>query len=267
MVGFLAAGVLGGLVAIGWPLYLHLRKRQKPVVQMIPSLRLFDTAKRLTRFTLFERIILLAARVLFLVFLCLLLAQPYFETERHLSLPRLDERSADCCVGLLLDDSLTALHGPVGETRLDMSRTWFRKQLGELPARARVTIALASFPYPTRPMSKAGASELLDRVRVIPRAGRAAKGLARLHEQLRGKKGAIVVAAPRDGALWQDLSEGTDLESAAKVYFVDTTDRRLSWLIESIEPASHSGGGDGGDGWVLNLLGDPEAMADAELVA
>ncbi|MHC4251209.1 MAG: hypothetical protein ACYS9X_18975, partial [Planctomycetota bacterium] len=74
---------------------------------------------------------------------------------------------------------------------------------------------------------------------------------------------AIVVAAPRDGALWEDLTEGTDLEHSATVHFLDMTDRRLPWFIQSVGRAS----ADGGDGWVCSLAGDADAMVGGELVA
>jgi hypothetical protein len=266
MTGFLVAGAMAGLVSLGWPLYLHLRRRSKPVVQVIPSLRLFGEAKKLKRFPLLERILLLIARALFLIFLIAMLAQPFIETTDKLDLQRIDEQRADCRVGLLLDDSLTSLHGPSAGadagTRLEASARWLTAQVHTLPKRARITIVLTSFPHPTRPMSKLRAVEFLGRVKSIPRSGDAVMGLRRLRDGLRGKMGAIIVAAPRDAALWEDLGEGTDLEESTGIYFLDMTDRRLPWYIESVVPATKGGE----NGWVCDLVGDPGAIADGELV-
>ena len=154
MIGFLAAGALGGIVTVGWPVYLHLRRRQKPRVQVVPSLLLFAHAPRPSRLSVFERIVLLVARAMFLVLLWAMVSQPYVETHLHLPLPQIGEEDLEeCLIGIVLDDGLTSLHGPEGETRLDASRRWLRARIRGLPEHARVSVAFTSFPHPTRPMS------------------------------------------------------------------------------------------------------------------
>ncbi|MHC4502240.1 MAG: BatA domain-containing protein, partial [Planctomycetota bacterium] len=264
MIGFLAAGALAGLASLGWPVYLHLRKRRRQIVQIVPSLVLFSLGRRSSRRPIVEERLLLASRLLLLLFLCLLVAQPYLETARSLPLPRLHEETpADTCVGVLLDDSLTSLHGETGRTRLDLSRRWLAKGIRSLPASTRVVIALTSFPYATRPMTRERALELLELVRPVPRRGRAAAALGALQHTLRGVDGALVVAASRDRALWSDLEECADREGRWAVQFLDTSDRRLPWLIHSVEPA---GAGGSGNGWICNLLGEPNAMVGETLV-
>ena len=259
MIGFLVAGALAGTAAVAWPLYLHLRRRRKPVVQVVPSLHLFATATKRARVRLFEQLPLMLARALFLLAGALLVSQPYLSSARDLPLPRLQSSGKeDRCVGVLLDDSLSSLHGPAGDTRLDRGVRWLKREIGSLDERTRVTIALTSLPYPTRPMRRDRALELLGRARTVPRRGDAPRSLARLVERLAGLSGAVVVAAPRDGELWRDLAEGTDLERATSIHFLDTTATRLGWHIHSIERAS---AGAGGSAWTCNFAGDVSAMA------
>ena len=263
MMGLLVAGAFAGCAAIAWPVYLHLRRQQRDTIQVIPSLRLFGPIRKLARVSLFERIPLLVTRSLFLVTVCLLLAQPFIETARDLMLPRIDERPADIKIGVLLDDSMSSLHGGVGHMRVDVGKEWLDRQLSRLPARARVTIALTAFPHPTQPMTVKRARAFLARVKPIPRTGDATAALERLYDRLEGNRGALLVAAARDEALWGGPAEGAEFAKSATVHFLDTTDVRLPWSIESIGPASRGEG----NGWVCDLLGNPEDMEGGELVA
>ncbi|MEM7397013.1 MAG: BatA domain-containing protein, partial [Verrucomicrobiota bacterium] len=133
MIGLIFSGVLAGLVGVGWPIYLHLRQKRKNRIQDVPSLRLFEIKPRKVKRFRLENILLLIARLLFIVFLCFLVSQPFYETENYLPLPMLDGGEETLTLGIVLDDSITSVHADETGTRLDKAKAWAIARIEALP--------------------------------------------------------------------------------------------------------------------------------------
>src|SRR5260370_29695741 len=75
--------MLGGLVAVGLPILLHLLMRQKPKHVMFPAFRfLQQKAKRNQRKIRLRHLLLLLLRMLLLALICLALAKPRVFSDR-----------------------------------------------------------------------------------------------------------------------------------------------------------------------------------------
>src|SRR5277367_2435255 len=76
--GFLAPWFLAGLAGVSLPLFLHLLKRQKNPPKLVPSLMLYESRViSSTRHRRLHYLLLLALRLLFLLFLILAFANPF----------------------------------------------------------------------------------------------------------------------------------------------------------------------------------------------
>jgi len=256
MMGVVTGGVLGGALLIGWPIYLHLRKKPKRA-QVVPSLRVFASASQRRRIRL-DSVLLLLARAATVLLLLLLVSEPYVETTRDLPFPRVGEATHKCLfLGVLIEDSLGAMHARDGRTRLDVCREWLAEQLAALPGNVRVSVATTSYPGVSPFLVKEDALALLERMKVVPVAGDAHGGLRRLAEQLAGKNALLVVMAPRSAALWGGMTTKGDL--AMPVHFFDTTDHRTPCFVRSVKPGSAPGE------WVCRLVGDAESLAGTKI--
>ena len=87
MFGFLFSGALFGLATIGWPIYLHFRKNRNAQIQVVPSLRIFGFSRKRVQRLRLQQLLVLLARILVLLALFLLVAQPFCRTIRTLPLP------------------------------------------------------------------------------------------------------------------------------------------------------------------------------------
>jgi len=259
MMGVLSGGLLLGLLCMAWPLYLHLTRRRR-LVHVVPSLRLFATSIQKRRLRV-DSVALLIARLCALAALVVLVAQPFLKTRRVLPLPLLDDPNADRHVlGVLLDDSPLALHGPGAETRLATCRERLSACLRTLPANVRVSIATTTCPRPTALLTPEEACALVDGLRASPVAGRADRGLVNLGSRLDGKSGALLVMAARDSLLWDELRRLPRFDCPATLQFYDTTDRVTPAYVRDVVPGS------GLDEWRCTLYGDPEALEGKELL-
>ncbi len=259
MAGFLFGGALLGLAAIAWPLYLHFRRRRQQV-QIVPSLRLFVRVQKLNRRLQMQQLLLLIARLAMLVALVLIISQPFVRTRRSLPLPFAEGmRQPPAQVGILIDDSLSALHGTVHGSRLDLSRAWLTRQIESFPATTHFRLISTTCPFPSMPMSRQEALRALDTYRILPRRGEAALALQRLAADLGGELGCILVAAPRSLQLWQDLTPDTDLQQPLPVHFLDTSSHRHEIYIDQV---TH----DNANLVQVRLQGNPDRMAGRELM-
>jgi len=264
MPGLLFSGALLGLATVAWPVYLHFRKRRNQIVQVVPSLRIFGYSRRQARKLRLQQFFLLAARVLTLLSLFLLVAQLYWKTERRLPLPLTGGAGDDTvCLGIVIDDSLTAFHATARESRLDASKKWLTAQLANLPPVARVCVAPTSFPHPTPFMSRDEALDFLGRMQIVPQPGDAVQSLRNLVLQMSGKRGKVVIAAARSSALWKDLSEELAFERPVEVLFFDVTDCRADCIIRSLDYEIHA---NGTEKWVCRVVGEPNKIKGRQLV-
>lgn len=256
--GLLFAGALVGVASVAWPIYLHLRTKRHQRIQTVPSLRLFGFARPQTRRIRLEQLLLLLARVLLLAGLWLLLAQPYWETAIELPLPPVaGERAPEKVLAIVVDDSLAAFHGTGSENRLQHAQAILGAVCRDLPEPQTVVVATTTGQFPSAPMSATEAATYLASLRAVPLAGNAAEALQNLQTELAGKRAALVVAAPRSLALWQELAPETDFRNPVPVWFLDTT----SWTA----PVYLRGIQRDGDDHVLELAGAPEDLRELPL--
>src|SRR3981081_4079856 len=76
--GFLSPWFLGGLVAVGLPIWLHLLKRHKTDPKLFPSLMFFEYRETSSvKHRRLDHLLLLALRTLMILLLVLLFASPF----------------------------------------------------------------------------------------------------------------------------------------------------------------------------------------------
>lgn len=234
--GFLFAAGLAGLATIGWPLYLHFRKRRQQV-QTVPSLRLFGYTRKRTRQFRMRELLLLLSRIALLAALFLLLGQPYWETERRLPLPGIaGEAEDDPILCVVLDDTLTAQHGVWPDSRLNQAREWLSRQIAALPPTAKIRFAPASSPQPTQLLHPKEALAFLEAVKIIPQAGNAAEAAHNLLTDLPASPVCLVAVAPRSAKLWAGLKPDSDFASPTPLHFFDTSQWQCDIVLRQVGP-------------------------------
>jgi hypothetical protein len=164
VMGFLAPWFLGGLLAVGLPVFVHLLRRQTTVPKPVSSLMFFEQGTQSsTRHRRLRYYLLFALRTLLVLLLVLVFAQPFF---RHKSV-----LASDRLLLVVVDDSysMNAAAGP-GETKLDEAKRGALEVLaGRAPAQKAQVIALGGqMRVLTQPVEDAGA---LRRPRQLRRAG------------------------------------------------------------------------------------------------
>jgi hypothetical protein len=151
--GFLAPWFLGGLLALGLPVFVHLLRRQTTVPRPVSSLMFFEQGTQSsTRHRRLRYYLLFALRTLLVLLLAFAFAQPFL---RHKSV-----LASDKLLLVVVDDSfsMNASAAP-GETKLDQAR---RAALATLasraPAQKAQVIALGGeMRVLTQPIEDAGA--------------------------------------------------------------------------------------------------------------
>jgi hypothetical protein len=233
---------------------------------VVPSLRIFAPAATRTRPRRIQRLFLLLSRAAILVALFLLVSQPYLESDRELPLPVL-AGSTDPYqfLGVVVDDSLTALHGEQEAERLERSKSWLLEQLDRLPDTVRVSVVTTSCSQPTGFLARRKAASLIERLSVVSREGNASEALLEMADLLRRRPGALVVAAPLEKSLWPVAdsrpkhSEPTGAKRIDRLFFLDTTRYRTEPYIR--RAAARAGAG----GHLSELAGSQEALAGKRL--
>lgn len=259
MFGFLFAGALIGGLAIGWPFYLHI-KRRRQVVQAVPSLRLFQRTRRTQRRTRLQELLLMLARVVAMAALFLVIAQPVIRSFIPLPLPlAAGEPEEQLIFGILIDDSLSAVHGDAEGNRLELSKAWLRRELAGLPATAQIRLVTTVSPFPSPPLSRDAALTAIDQISLIPKAGDAVEALEALLGEVEGRQGAVLVAAPRSLGLWRQLEAVPERSAAVHLWWLDTSERRGDSYIRGISPGGEA------DQVTVELGGDPARLAGTNL--
>ncbi|MDP9040206.1 MAG: BatA domain-containing protein [Acidobacteriota bacterium] len=124
--GFFAPWFLGGLLAVGLPVYVHLLRRQTTVPRPVSSLMFFEQGTQSsTRHRRLRYYVLFALRALLVVLLAVAFAQPFVRHRQALA--------SDKLLIVAIDDSFSMRAGPAGATRLDDAR---RAALAVLAGRA-----------------------------------------------------------------------------------------------------------------------------------
>src|ERR1700753_2552839 len=78
MMGFLAPWFLAGLVAVGWPIYIHLLRRQTTVPRPVSSLMFFERGTQSSvRHRRLRYLLLFALRALLMLLVALAFANPF----------------------------------------------------------------------------------------------------------------------------------------------------------------------------------------------
>ncbi len=262
MLGFLFGGALAGLASVAWPIYLHLRRKKNDQIQVVPSLRLFNLDRIQVRKRRLEKWLLLVSRVVFLACLFMLVAQPFLETRQLLSLPAIPGQDAAKVLGVIIDDSLHALHDDGMGNRLDRLRAWLRAQLPRLPDEARVVMTPTSFPFSTPPMKKEEALAYLDDMAPLPVTGKASEALVACADSLRGFNGALLICSGLSAEAWAAPPEPNTATLPAQVKFLDLSAIRTPGLVLQAPARSISRGRVALE---VQLRGDPTHLTGRNL--
>jgi hypothetical protein len=260
MVGFLFGSALSAAVLAGWPVYLHLRRRRRMRIQSVPSLRLFGFTQRKTKQIRFQQLALLIARVAFVLAIAMLLAQPFVHVSRYLPLPPVaGEKQDNLVLAVVLDDSLSSMHGSSGKTRLDSSRALLKRVIQELPPNCNVSFTLTSSPFAGPLMKKDEALAYLEKVTSIPRPGEAVEAMRQVVQAFAGRNVCFFVSAPRADDLWYSPDKAFDSTEGLTVFLHDLDSIQTSAMIMNIEAGVIKLRGKPGD-----LLGKPFTSANPD---
>jgi len=130
--GFLSPWFLAGLAGLGLPIYLHLLKRQTQIPKPFASLMFWEARTQAsTKHRRLDHLLLLALRLLMLLFLILAFANPFINRSAA-------EMAANRLVLIVVDNSLSMRAG----TRLDDAKT---AALGVLGSKGAARGQVASF--------------------------------------------------------------------------------------------------------------------------
>src|SRR5713101_3043709 len=134
---FLHPMLLGGLIAVGLPILLHLLMRQKPKHLMFPAFRfLQQKAKRNQRKIRLRHLLLLLLRMALLALICLALAGPRGCNRMGGSFGGNQSAAAV----LVIDTSLSMDYLSGGKSRLDDAKQRALELLDEFSENSRVAI-------------------------------------------------------------------------------------------------------------------------------
>jgi Aerotolerance regulator N-terminal/von Willebrand factor type A domain len=113
--GFLAPWFLGGLLAVGLPVFVHLLRKQTTVPRPVSSLMFFEQGKQSSvKHRRLRYLLLFALRVALVLLLALAFARPFF---RHRTVP-----ASDKLLLVAVDDSFSMNAAASGGTRLDEAK-------------------------------------------------------------------------------------------------------------------------------------------------
>jgi len=154
--GFLAPWFLGGLLAVGLPVFVHLLRKQTTVPRPVSSLMFFEQGTQSsTRHRRLRYYLLFLLRALLVLLLAIAFAQPFF---RHKSV-----LASDKLLLVVVDDSYS-MNAPgigvsgIGATKLDEAKRDALEVLaGKVPAQKAQVIALGGELHVlTQPIEDAG---------------------------------------------------------------------------------------------------------------
>ena len=164
---FLYPLLLGGLAAAAAPVLLHLLLRQQPKLIKFPAFRFLVQNQRTNQRKLRVRNwLLLAARMLLIIIVCLALSRPTVFSER---LNLVGERPT--AVVLLFDNSMSMDYRAGGKSSLEMAVQKAQELINELPDGSPIAILDSAEPGGSWYRSAAQAGERLRELKARPANG------------------------------------------------------------------------------------------------
>ncbi len=202
---FLAPALLAGVLLIGIPIALHLRRRRDPVRVEFPALRLLKRNRHRTETQLrLRRWVLLALRCCLLALLAAALARPLLKPPSADSGAAADGPAGEGVgLALVIDNGPNAAYQSRNETRLEAAQELASKLLSGLPGDTPVVLADRAAGGGASMLEPAAAAARVDRLRV----GGAAKPLAAAVRDAVVRL-AETPAARREAYVFTDLSAG-----------------------------------------------------------
>lgn len=137
--GLFSPWFLGGLLAVGLPIWLHLLKRASTDPKPFPSLMFFEHREATTVHKKLDFIVLFILRTLMLILLALLFSNPFIRTSTPIG-------RGERLVVVAVDRSFSMRtnEGAAAGTRLEQAKNEALKVIGEIPANTKAqVIALA----------------------------------------------------------------------------------------------------------------------------
>ena len=170
--GFFSPWFLGGLLAVGLPVWLHLLKRHKTDPKPFPSLMFFEHREQSSvMHRRLDHLLLFALRLLMLLILALLFAEPFL----RLLTPKGEGKKL---IVIAVDNSASmraSVNG--GKTRLEQAKTDALAQLAKVPAQQQAQVLALSGQVQALTQQVADPGELRAAVASIPQTdGRSSFG-------------------------------------------------------------------------------------------
>lgn len=211
---FLAPALLAGVLLIGIPIALHLRRRRDPVRVEFPALRLLKRNRHRTETQLrVRRWALLALRCCLLALLAAALARPLLKPpSADGGAPNDGPAGEGVGLALVIDNGPNAAYQSRNQTRLEAAQELAGKLLAGLPGDTPVVLADRAAGGGASMLEPAAAAARVDRLRV----GGAAKPLAaavrdavtRLAETPAARR-EVYVFTDLSAAAWDEASQRT----------------------------------------------------------
>src|SRR5215470_17587232 len=132
--GFFSPWFLGGLLAVGLPVWLHLLKRHKTDPRPFPSLMFFEQREQSSvMHRRLDYLLLFALRALMLILLALLFASPFI----RLLTPKGEGKKL---VVVAVDNSASMKASSGGQSRLEKAKTDALALVSKLPAQQQAQV-------------------------------------------------------------------------------------------------------------------------------
>jgi hypothetical protein len=170
-VGFLSPWFLGGLLAVGLPVWLHLLKRHKTDPKPFPSLMFFEHREQSSvMHRRLDHILLFVLRLLMLLILALLFAEPFL----RLLTPKGQGKKL---IVIAVDNSASMRASTGGKARLEQAKADALAQLAKIPPQQQAQVIALSTQVQALTQQVADPGELRAAVASIPQTdGRSSFG-------------------------------------------------------------------------------------------
>src|ERR1035437_2959064 len=234
--GFFAPWFLGGLLAVGLPVFVHLLRKQTTVPRPVSSLMFFEQGKQSSvRHRRLRYLVLFTLRALLVLLLALAFAKPFFRHTRVLA--------SDKLLLVVVDDSfsMNAAGSVGGGTRLDEAKRGAMEVLASRAAgqKAQVIALGGQMRLLTQPVADAG--ELRAAVEGIGPGD----GHGNFGELGRGMRAmAETVHTPMELHLFSDMQESNMPGNFADMVMAGNVTLKLhsvgeakvpNWAVESVQ--------------------------------
>lgn len=218
---FLSPLLLAGVVLIGIPIALHLRRRREPVRVEFPALRLLKRNRHKTESQLkLRRWVLLALRCLLLGLLATALARPLLKPRSEDGGPEGEgPAGVGVAIALAIDNGPNAAYESRNRSRLAEAQGLVEPLLGRLPEDTPVVLADRSLGGGAGRLDPASAALRIERMRVSPAARPLGVVVSDAIDRL-----AETPASRREAYVFTDLSAGA---------WGDATRRQVATALEA----------------------------------